>query len=223
MQADLAAQRLQWMRIAGLVAIAGAMVGMVGDYCLLYAPGGGYMDGDYGFLEGISMDRILWGHYLGILAIPFEAAGLYLIWLGLLPQGRKTAFAALFVGLYLMFLGVSYHGGIYPLADAVTVGNGKMELFRPFNEPLGLVFAASFFVSVLVLTIAILRGKTAFPKRIALASPLLSYGIVTAMVPLWPAAGNFLAPMGFNLCMAIFYGVLAMTAKTWVGAVFPSE
>jgi hypothetical protein len=96
MQAASFPERLKWIRIAGIVAIGGALVGMMGDYCLLYSPQGGYLDGDYGFLEGISMNRVLWGHYLGVLAIPFEAAGLYLIWLGLLPLGRKIAFGALF-------------------------------------------------------------------------------------------------------------------------------
>lgn len=216
MQATNPAETLKWIRIAGTVAIAGAMVGMIGDYCLLYAPGGGYLAGDYSFLEGISMDRVLWGHYLGVLAIPFEAAGLYLIWLGLLPLGRKIAFAALFAGLYLMFCGVAYHGGIYPNADAVHVGHGKMELYRPFNEPLGLIFAATFFVLIAVLTVAILRGKTAFPKTLALASPLLSYGLVTLLMFVWPAVGNFLAPMGFNLSMAIFFAALVSTARNWM-------
>ncbi len=216
MQAASFPDQLKWIRIAGIVAIGGALVGMVGDYCLLYSPQGGYLDGDYGFLEGISMNRVLWGHYLGVLAIPFEAAGLYLIWLGLLPLGRKIAFGAPFVGLYLMFCGVAYHGGIYPMADAVAVGQGKMELYRPFNEPLGLIFAGSFFVLIAALTVTILRGKTAFPKSTALASPILSYGLVTLLMFVWPQVGNFLAPMGFNLSMAIFFGVLLWTAKGWV-------
>jgi hypothetical protein len=90
-----------------------------------------------------------------------------------------------------------------------------MELYRPFNEPLGLIFAGSFFVLIAALTVTILRGKTAFPKSTALASPLLSYGIVSLLMFVWPVVGNFLAPMGFNLSMAIFFGVLLWTAKGW--------
>ncbi|MBP8073801.1 MAG: hypothetical protein KAY96_03515, partial [Bacteroidia bacterium] len=136
--------------------------------------------------------------------------------IGLLPLGRKIAFAALFAGLYLMFCGVAYHGGIYPIADAEHVGHGKMELYRPFNEPLGLIFAATFFVLIAVLTVAILRGKTAFPRSVALASPLLSYSLVTILMFVWQSVGNFLAPMGFNLSMAIFFGVLVLTARNWM-------
>jgi hypothetical protein len=216
MQVDASDSPLKWARIAGLVAVLGAIVGMMGDYCLLYAPGGGYMDGDYAFLRDIPNGRLIWGHYLGILAIPFEAAGLYLVWLGLQPLGKKTALGSVLVGVYVMFVGVAYHGGVYPLADAVRMGGGQMEAFRPFNEPLGLAFAATFFLLITGLTIAILRGKTLFPKIMAVFSPIVSYSLVMVLYFVLPAVGYFLAPMGFNLSMAIFFGVLAWTAPRWM-------
>lgn len=216
MTTDTAESRLQWARIAGMVAVVGAMVGMVGDYCLLYAPSGGYLDGDYAFLRDIPNSRLIWGHYLGILAIPLQAAGLYLIWLGLQPLGRRIAVASVCAGLYIMFAGVAYHGGVYPLADAVRMGATQMEAFRPFNEPLGLAFAVVFFVLVALMTGAILRGKTAFPRSYAAFSPLLSYLLVSSLMFVAPAVGNFLAPMGFNLSMAIFYAALAATARRWL-------
>jgi hypothetical protein len=224
--------RLKWARIAGCVAILGALIGMVGDYCLLYSPEGGYMDGDYAFMRGISNTRLLWGHYLGILAIPLEAAGLYLIWLGLLPQGRRLAFAAVCAGMYLLFLGVSYHATVFPFGDAVRwepwnagrsqlngAGEGtplSLEAWRPFNEPLGLGFAAAFFALVLVFTVAMARGKTAYPRWVAGLSPLFVYGGVLIIFLLYPTIGNLLAPLGFNLSMAVFYGALTLTARTWI-------
>jgi hypothetical protein len=202
---------LKWARVAGLVAILGAIIGMVGDYCLLYSPEGGYMDGDYAFMRGIPNTRLLWGHYLGILAIPLEAAGLYLVWLGLLPQGRRLALVAVCAGMYLMFLGVAYHATVFPFGDAV-----RWQDLRPFNEPLGLGFAAAFFALVLVFTVAMARGKTAYPRWMAGLSPLLVYGVVIACYFLLPGIGNFLAPMGFNLSMAVFYGALTLTAARWI-------
>lgn len=205
--------RLGWIHIAGRVAIAGAILGMVGDGALLYAPTGGYMEGDYAFLRDIPTTRLLWGHYLGILAIPFEAAGLYLVWLGLLPRGKKVALGAVAVGLYLLFLGVAYHGGVYPLAAAA-----RMDALLPFSEPLGLGFAGAFFVSVSAFTWAILRGKTAYPRWVAVASPLVSYAGIMGLYFAVPSLGNLLAPMGFNLSMAILYAVLMMSGRKWVQA-----
>jgi hypothetical protein len=207
---------LQWARTAGIVAVIGALMGMVGDYCLLYAPDGGYLDGDYAFLRTIPNDRLLWGHYLGILAIPLEGAGLYLIYLGLRPMGQRIAMASVIAGLYILFAGVAYHAGVYPLADAVRMGSAQVEAFRPFNEPLGLGFAAVFFVLIAVLTVAIWRGKTAFPKHYAAYSPLFSYLAVTGLLFVVPSVGNLLAPMGFNLSMALFFVVLATTAPRWL-------
>lgn len=208
--------RVHWARIAGAVAVFGAVIGMCGDYCLLYSPGGGYMDGDYAFLRGIPNSRLIWGHYLGILGIPLEAAGLYLVWLSLLPMGRRIAMGAVVAGLYIMFSGVAYHGGVYPLADAVRSGNGQMEAFRPFNEPLGLAFAAVFFLLVVVYAWWVGRGKTALPRWMAALSPLVSYGMVMVLYVAVPAVGNFLAPMGFNLGMGLLFGVMAGTASDWM-------
>jgi hypothetical protein len=208
----------RWLRIAGFVAVLGACVGMVGDYCLLYTPGGGYMDGDYAFMRDIPNARLIWGHYLGILAIPLEAAGLFIVWVSLQPMGKKAALGSVLAGLYILFCGVAYHGGVYPLADAVRMGGGQMEAFRPFNEPLGLAFAAAFFILVAIYTVVIVRGKTALPRGMAALSPIVSYTLVMAMYKGWPLVGNFLAPMGFNLSMAIFFGAAAFHGK-WANAV----
>jgi hypothetical protein len=204
-----------WIRVAGLVAVLGACIGMVGDYCLLYAPAGGYMAGDYAFLRDIPNSRLIWGHYLGILAIPLEAAGLYLIWLVLQPMGKKIANASVIAGLYIMFAGVAYHGTVYPIADALRIGAGQMEAFRPFNEPLGLGFALAFFILISALTVTIFRGKTTLPKWMAALSPLFSYGLVLVLYVAVPPIGNFLAPMGFNLSMAIFFGFLVLQQRHW--------
>lgn len=207
--------RLRLLHRAGLLAVLGAIVGMAGDYCLLYSPQGGYLDGDFDFLSQISHSRMLWGHYLGLLAIPLEAAGLVLVWHGLRPLGERVAWIACCAGLYLMFCGVAYHGTVYPFAAQVG-GTADPALLRPFSEPLGLAFAAVFMILVAVLTVTILRGKTAWPRSMALASPLLSYAAVMGLYLALPPVGNLLAPMGFNLSMAVFYGALALSARRWL-------
>jgi hypothetical protein len=203
--ADFAGKLRFW---AGIVAIMGALVGMVGDICLLYTPNGGYLDGDYQFLKHIPNTRLLWGHYLGILAIPFEAAGIYLVALALRPLGKRISLAAALLGIYLIFPGIAYHASIYPMADAVRAGGNWVEAFRPFNEPLGLVFAAAFLLLMVPVTIWIARGKTLLPPWVALTAPLGTYLLWTSLIWAWPLAGNFLAPMGFNLSMAIFFAVI---------------
>lgn len=206
----MSAQSADLRVLAGVVAVLGTVLGMVGDYCLLYNPDGGYLTGDYAFLRSIPNERLLWGHYLGIFAIPLEAAGIYLIYLALQPLGRTVSIASAALGIYLIFPGVAYHASVYPMADAVRAGGSWVEQFRPFNEPLGLVFAAAFLVLMIPVTWWIARGKTTLPRWLAVLSPLLTYVLWTGLLFIWPLAGNFLAPLGFNLSMGIFFTALTL-------------
>ncbi len=206
---------LKWLQIAGITAVIAALIGMIGDICLLYSPNGGYEAGDFEFLRAIPNSRLIWGHYLGLVAIPFESAGIYLVWLALAPLGKKTAWAAAIFGLYLMFIGVGYHVTVYPLADAIRTNPAQVEAFRPFSEPLGLVFAIAFFVAIAALTLVIARGKTRLPKWFAFVSPLATYPLWVLAYLIVPSVGNLLAPTGFNLSMAIFFGLMTWKAKAW--------
>lgn len=210
-----APSQLKWLQIAGITAVIAALIGMVGDVCLLYSPNGGYETGDFEFLRAIPNSRLIWGHYLGLFAIPFESAGIYLIWTALLPMGKKAAWTAAIFGLYLMFIGVGYHVTVYPLADAIRTSPSQVEAFRPFSEPLGMVFAVAFFIGVASLTWLIAAGKTHLPKWFAAFSPMATYPVWILAYLLIPSIGNVLAPTGFNLSMAIFFGLLTLKAPSW--------
>lgn len=197
-------------RLAGWIAIVGALISCVGDTLLLYHPNGGYLDGDYAFLAEIGPQRQIWGHYLGILCIPLEAGGIYLIFLVLQKAGPKLARGAGIIGLYLMFCGVAYHGTVYPLADAVRTGPEAVEAIKWFSEPLGLIFAGAFMLLMLGLAVMIVQGKTHLSRWTALASPIVTYPVWTLLMFVIPPVGNFLSPMGFNLSMAIFFGVMLL-------------
>ena len=201
------------LRIAGIIAALGAFLGMCGDYFLLYTPLGGYENGDYAFFLGISYKSLLLGHYLGVLAIPLQAAGIYLVYHGLQPLGQWFARGAAAVGVYLIFVGVAYHGALYPMHKAMwesmEVGNVELiETFRPFNEPLAAAFAIGFFVLMLGLVITFLRGGTRFPKWVVFVTPVATYPIWVLAYFVWPSVGNFLLPAGFNLSMLIFFSAI---------------
>lgn len=198
---------------AGWIAIIGALISCVGDTLLLYHPHGGYLDGDYAFLAEIGYQRQIWGHYLGILCIPLEAGGIYLIYLALQKTSRKLALGAGLTGLYLMFCGVAYHGTVYPLADAVRTGPDAVEAIKWFSEPLGLMFAGTFMLLMLFLAVMILQGKTHLSRWTALASPVVTYPVWTLLMFVVPPVGNFLSPMGFNLSMAVFFAAILVDAR----------
>ncbi|MEM0997790.1 MAG: DUF6796 family protein [Bacteroidota bacterium] len=205
-----AIRRARW---AGMAALLGALVSMVADTLLLYNPEGGYFAGDYAFLADFSRERLLWGHYLGILALPLHAAGIYLIYLILQPAGRKIALGAAVLGIYLVFPGVAYHANVYPLALAGRFGPGAVAEMVPFSEPLGLLFAGSFLLLMAGLTVLIFRGKTLLPRWVGFLTPALTYPVWALLIAVAPPLGHLLAPMGFNLSMAIFFAVLLGTGS----------
>lgn len=194
------------LRISILVAVLAGLIGCVADTLLLYSPTGGYLDGSYEFLRGISEERMLWGHYLGIVAIPFEAAGLFLMYKALAPKSAFFAGSAVVLGIFIFIPGLVYHGSVFAIWEAVNTNDqAAFETMKKFNEPLGLGFAAGFFLLFASFTGLVLTGKTLFKKWVALFTPPVSYAICLLCYLLVPAIGNYLAPMGFNLSMAIFY------------------
>lgn len=202
------------LRICTGVAVLAALLGTIADTFLLYNPQGGYFAGDYQFLLAKSQTDILIGHYLGIFAIPFEAAGLVLIFQGMLPLGRQMAWASVVLGLMVFMPGVTYHASVFPIWQAIQTGNaGDLAIFKSFSEPLAVVFVAAFFLLMVGFVVAVLSGKTAFPRWVVFLSPPVVYGLLFLMVFALPSVGNFLLPMGFNLCMGIFFLAL------WMGLV----
>lgn len=194
------------LRLCAMVAVVAAALGTVADTFLLYNPEGGYFAGDYQFLSIKTHSEMLIGHYLGILAIPFEAAGLVLIFQGMLPLGPKMAWASVVAGLLVFMPGVTYHASVFPIWQAVKAGNaGDLELYKSFSEPLAVIFVGGFFLLMLGFVVSVLSGKTAFPKWVVVFSPLVVYGILFLLAFTVPAVGIFLLPMGFNLSMGVFY------------------
>lgn len=203
-----------YFRIAGLIAIAAALIGVVADICLLYSANGGYETGDFAFMGDVSWNSLLWGHYLGVLVIPFEACGIWLVYEGLKPAGKKFSLAALVLGLWIMFPGVSFHGATYGMripADQPSDQAAEwVEVLRPFLEPLGAIFAVGFFTLILMFSWKVWQGKSLFKKQILLFSPLLTYPLWVGAYFAIPSLGNYLLPAGFNLSMAIFFAAMLL-------------
>ena len=206
-----------WFRLAGLIAILAALAGVVADTCLLYSAEGGYESGDFAFMQDISWPRLLWGHYLGILIIPFEATGILLVYRGLQPAGSKVAFGSLLLGIWIIFPGVAFHGACYALRIPGELGGESglelMETLKAFIEPLGAIFAIGFFVLMLLFSWKVWQGKSLFSRRVLLFTPLVTYPLWIAAYFTIPALGNFLIPAGFNLSMAIFFAAMMLLPR----------
>lgn len=198
------------------IAMGAALSGALADVLLLYHPEGGYGAGNYLFLQEIASQRLLWGHYIGIFAIPLEGLGLWFIYEGIKPAGKAIALGVLLFGLYILFPGVVFHATLIFTAhmlklqqqlpeDSLTHIQDIMPLWLSFSEPLAIVLFAGFVIASLLLAWIITTKPTDFAKWLALCNPLTFYSVFVILYFLFPAVGTLLVPAGFNLAFFLFF------------------
>ncbi len=167
-------------------------------------------------LEG-STRRLTAGALIAAFTIPLMFFALYHISQLIKPSGQKyTALSIL-----LLFIGFSwsplahasffYVGETYKTAlllDSASAGT-VFALGETFVQVLTITWAAAVGLTAvgwLLVTIAILRGKTAFPRVFGLFTPLSMTLIVGVLTPLLPSALSVpLTGADFNLAAIVFY------------------
>lgn len=207
-------QEWKWIRITGILGIVFALISCMADLALLYNPEGGYLVGDYAFLQGFSSERMAVGHYLGIFFIPAQLIGLWPVHQGLKPMGKKYGIGLLVLGVYIAYPGVAYHGSVAYIAEGINhVGPDHVEGLKVFSEPLAGFFILGFIALSILFLIPVAKGKSAFPKWMAIFNPFSIYIIILLLFFLVPVIGNPLLVAGFNLALAIFFLMCLLTFK----------
>ena len=99
---------LTLLRRAGIVGIVTGVALSIADISLLYSPAGGYVSD--AMLLTIPMWRLLLGHYLGVLMLPFYLIAVWHLYEGLKPGGAWLAIpVAALLGYGLAAAG-AFHG-----------------------------------------------------------------------------------------------------------------
>ncbi len=181
-------------------------------------------------LEG-STQRLATGALIAAFTIPLMFFALYHIHALLKPCGQKyTALSIL-----LLLIGFSwsplahasffYVGETYKtvlLLDPASAGP-VFALGETFMRVLLVTWAAAVGLTAvgwLLVTIAILRGKTAFPRVFGLFTPLLMTLIVGVLTPLLPSVLSVpLSGAGFNLAAIVFYTLTTLFVFRKTGGV----
>ena len=195
-----------------------SIVSIIADIFLLYYPSARYYFFDYRFLTEIPLWRLYWGHYLGVLAIPFELAGLWAV----LIQVRSEAWRiASFIFLsWLMSCGAIYHSGMLWLGDWLRLNpEQNIEQVRIFFEPMGWVQVAGFALISVLLSIACWRGEVDLPRKILWFNPILVYLIIGILYIVYTPLGKPLLIAGLNISLAIFFtAALYLLPRKPIGA-----
>lgn len=225
------------LRIAGLLALAGAFLYAIGDVLLL---AGKVKLDDYPKLKPfakllsdaekmvvLSPNRLIWGALLGVFATPLMLIGFWQVYQGL-GEGN-AAWALATVGLFgtASVIGAFVHGTFYYMGEYIHALNKVQEDSQPvvaemiarhrkvlivtYAPVLLFILLASIVFSVLVAS-----GKTAFPVWMAMVNPVtmtVAWMLLKRILPQF--VRDWTEGAGFNIAYLLFFA--CTTASLWNG------
>jgi len=112
---------LKLLRLTGIVGIITGIAMSIADISLLYSSAGGY-ESDAVLLT-IPMWRLLLGHYLGVLMLPFYLIAIWHLYEGIKPGGAWLSIPVAALLGYGAAAGGAFHGSIASLALIVQGGS----------------------------------------------------------------------------------------------------
>lgn len=194
-------KKMMW---AGIIA---SIFASIADIMILYSPNGGYHLMDYLYLKDVPYQRLLIGHYLGLVAIPIYLLGLWWVAKALKPAGDQIPVRVFSFLVFMLILGVLYHGlvaMIWMLVNSQENPAALIEQGKVFFEPVSTFLILLVIVACSVFIYWVVKGKSLFPKWIIWCTPVFSFIIFILLYIFIPIVGNYLIVSGFNMSVGLF-------------------
>jgi len=158
---------------------------------------------------------LLAGYYLGVLGIPLYALGYRALGAGLADAAPRAARVVVALGVVGSVVGAVVHGLTGVLAHvalrtgAPTAPDAMLLLPEAaFLLPLWVVVGAAIALGSLVFAVTVARGRTRFPRALALCNPLVvTFAIAAGAAPV-PLLAAFAIPAAPNLAHVVVFAVL---------------
>ena len=210
----------KFITLAGIAGCLGAILVGVGEFSLQYTPNGGIEDvKDYLYFNDVSAGRLTFGHFIAVLSAPLYMLGYWHLSKKLEPAGPKQAKAFFLIGAYAFAVGTAWIGQRFFLAATVhEIASGQdiktlLTLFSEHNEPfVNVLRVAMLVVSVLWIKL-ILTGKTAFPKWMAIFSPIALLATMATLYFTGTKIGLYVFPIAMNATHFIVFALAMITAQ----------
>lgn len=208
------------LTFAGLAGCLGAILVGVGEFSMQFTPNGGIEDvTDYLYFNDVSTSRLSFGHFIAVLAAPLYMLGYWHLSKKLEPAGPKQSKAFFLLGAYAFAIGTAWIGQRFFLAITVhEIAAGQdlkslLTMFSEHNEPfVNVLRLAMLIVSILWIKL-ILTGKTAFPKWMALFSPIALLALMFALYFFKTTIGLYVFPVAMNATHFIVFALAMITAR----------
>ena len=210
----------KFVTFAGLAGCLGAILVGVGEFSLQFTPNGGIEDvKDYLYFNDVSAERLSFGHFIAVLAAPLYMLGYWHLSKMLEPAGPKQSKAFFLIGAYAFAVGTAWIGQRFFLATTVhEIAAGQdlkslLTVFSEHNEPfVNVLRLAMLIVSVLWIKL-ILTGKTAFPKWMAIFSPIVLLAMMFALYFFKTKIGLYVFPVAMNATHFIVFALAMLTGR----------
>lgn len=213
-------ETVNWIRLCGWAGLLASILVGAGEFLLHFTPDGGIQDvHTYLFFNEVSEARLSLGHYIAVLSAPLYVLGYYFLSKQLEPAGPKQSKVVFVVGAYSFMIGAVWIGQRYFIGEtvhAIAAGadiGSLLTSFSEHNEPLvNVLRVAMVIVSILWIKL-ILSGRTAFPKWLAIFSPIVLLASFAGLYFAKTTVGLYLFPIAMNATHFIVFGLALFTTR----------
>lgn len=195
--------------VTGLVGLLGAVLTGVGEFLLHYDALARF-DVEYAFLGGITDQRSSVGHFVAMLGAPLYLIGCWHIRLMLKPASDRWSLVAFFVMAYGFAIGIVWIGSRASISALVNMPVTPdllhlIDLYDFRYETLLQVTRIAVLALSIIFVALVVRGRSHYPRWVALLNPILLIVASFVVYALAPAAGKFLMPIALNVAFFILF------------------
>ena len=154
-----------------------------------------------------------------MLAAPLYVVGYWHLSKRIDPHGGKIGHIFFIVGAYAFIVGAAWMGQraflaltVHEIADGADLQN-LLGSFSSLNEPFVNVLRVAMVVISGIWVFQILRGRSSYPKWMALFSPVLMLGVIIGLYVVVPKLGGLLIPNAMNVAHIIVFCLSIWTGK----------
>lgn len=205
--------------LTGIIGLLASIVVGSGEYLLHYDPLARFAAGGFGFMQGIGVERTNLGHFLGVFGALLYPIGCYHLYLMLKPASKKWAFSAFILGSMGFMVGVVWIGSrasisaLMQLPESPEIDTLVALYDLRYETLLQVIRLTTLFLSV-VYIVLILKGKTHYPKWMAMFNPILLIVASFLVYLAAPQLGKHIMPIALNVAFFIVFALsLFVTVK----------
>lgn len=208
----------------GLIGIISVLITIISDFILIGKPSTAYdflLSGTESMWD-ISTARITIGAFIGVVALPFQSLGLVPVYYALKSSGKVLPAIAVISYAHALLMGVAFHisyafiGYGWKLnhrPDATQITTDLMQQYNIYWIILMVIMTVEILLCSVIYSVVVAKGKTSYPRWMAIFNPALVVAITLPLVFLIPyPIGGYIAPACLNISTILFF-ILTMVLK----------